>query len=85
MRDNVCVTGLAEIESDTQAAWVGVGTRIGYLRKCCAAGEAESDGGGRAVELGCSGEFFSCLSGCEGAVEHQTASMTCVRYPLICR
>ena len=85
MRHNVGVTVPAEIEADTEAAWVGIGTRIGYLRKSCGVGEAESDGGGRAVEVGCSGEIVSCLGGCEGAVEHQTASMSCVRDSLVCR
>ena len=70
MRDNVGVDVRAEDESDGKASWVGIGTGIWDLRESCGVGEAESDGGGRAVEVGCSGEFFGCLSGCEGAVQH---------------
>lgn len=41
-------------------------------------GEAESDGSGRAVEVGCGGEFFGYGEGCEGAIEHQATSVGCV-------
>ena len=77
MRDDVGVDVLAEVESDGKASWVGIGTCIWNLRKAGGVGEAESDGGGRAGEVGCGGEFFGCLSGCEGAVEYQPTSMSC--------
>ena len=63
MRDNVGVTVLAEIKPDTKAARAGIGTRIWDLGKACGAGEAEDDGGRRAVKVGCNGEILATWVG----------------------
>ena len=78
MCDYVGVDMLAEVESDTDAAWVSVGACVGDLRDAGRIREADGDRGGRTAEVGCGGEFFGFWGGCEGATEHQAASVSCV-------
>ena len=76
MCDNVCVDVRAQVEAYADTARVGGGVCVGDLGDPRGVGEAEGDGRGRVIEMGCGGELFGFWGGCEDAIEHQTASMS---------
>lgn len=77
MCDDICMDMRAQVEAYADTARVGGWVCVRDLGDASGVGEADGDRSGRVVEMGCSGEFFGFRGGCEGAIEHQTASVSC--------
>lgn len=76
MCDNVGVDMRGQVEAYADTAWVGGGVCVWDLGDPRGVGEAEGDWSGRVIEMRCGGELFGFGSGCEDAIEHQTASVS---------
>ena len=77
MSDDIGVFSASQEEAETHAARVSVGVGVGDVGDSGRVREADPDGGGGVVEVGCCGELGGFWGGCEGAAEDYAFGVCC--------